>query len=108
MGEKFSWSKFFGGLNTVVGWAKFASFWLKLAMILIPIILSAWAYKSVYSKGYSKGVAVTTEIKDREFKQWIADHPQQTISGSTVNNNVNKPNNRFRMSVFPLTVGWCE
>jgi len=106
--EAFSWSKFFSGLTSIVGWAKFASMWLKVAMIVVPILTGAFAYKMVYNKGYAKGQAVTRALADQEFKQWIADHPQQTISGSTVNNNVAKPNNKFGISVFPLRLGWCE
>jgi len=106
--EPFSWQKFFGGLSSIVGWAKFASFWVKALMIAIPILSGFLAYKAVYNKAYSKGVAVTRALADQEFKQWIADHPQQTIAGSVVNNNVQKKNDHFQASVFPLRIGWCD
>lgn len=108
--EPFSWSKFFSGFNTVVGWAKFASFWVKVAMVVIPIVTAAWFYHSVYQKGFNRGSAVMEKLKDEEFKRWVADHPQQTFTGEncTVNNNVQKPNNHFQMGIFPLRIGWCE
>jgi len=106
--ESFSWGKFMGGLTTVVGWAKFASFWLRVAMVAVPLVTGYFAYTAVYNKGYVRGQAVMHDIKDAEFKKWIAEHPQQTISGSTVNNNVTKANNKFGISIFPLRLGWCE
>jgi protein involved in sex pheromone biosynthesis len=107
--EPFSWEKFFGGLTTVVGWAKFASFWVKALMIAIPILSCVLAYRVVYNKGYNKGVVVTRAVADQEFKQWIAEHPQQTFGpGSTANNNVAKKNDHFQIGVFPFRIGWCE
>jgi hypothetical protein len=107
--ETFSWQKFFSGVNSVVGWAKFASFWLKVMMIVLPIVTGVWFYKYSYGKGYAKGQSVMAEIKDAEFKKWIAEHPQQVFNGAAnVNNNVTKKNDRFQFGIFPLRFGWCE
>lgn len=110
--EPFSWSKFLSGFNTVVGWAKFASFWLKVAVIAVPLVASVWAYKVVYSKGYAsakEAFYAPRYIAGYEAGlKWADEHPKQIITGSTVNNNVNKVNNKFGMSIFPLRFGWCE
>lgn len=107
-GEPFSWPKFWTGITDIVAWAKFASFWVKVAMIVVPLVTGVIAYKVVYNRGYVHGQKVTEDLKDQEFREWIAAHPQQTISGSTVNNNVQPKDNHFRMSVWPLTIGWCS
>lgn len=108
--EPFSWTKFFSGFTTVVGWAKFASFWVKVVMIVAPILAGVWYTHTVYQKGFNKGEVTMEAIKDAEFKKWIAEHPQQTFTGDgcTVNNNVSKANNHFQMGIFPLRIGWCE
>ena len=108
--EPFSWSKFFGGFSTLVGWAKFASFWIKVAMIVVPILGSVWVYHHVYTKGYNKGYAVGMDVKNAEWMKYEAEHPRQTFTGdhAQVNNNVRVPNNRFQFGVFPLRIGWCE
>ena len=107
--ESFSWTKFFSGFNTVVGWAKFASFWIKVALIVVPLLMAAWAYHSIYKTGYNKGYSVGMEIKNAEWMKFEADNPRQKFGDNCkVDNNVHIPNNHFQMGIFPLRIGWCE
>jgi hypothetical protein len=107
--EAFSWGKFFNGFSTLVGWAKFASFWVKVLLVVIPVLGSVWAYHAVYTKGYVAGKDVGYKSGYSVASDWFAAHPIiQTGDNCTINNNVTKPNNHFQFGVWPLRLGWCE
>jgi hypothetical protein len=110
--EKFSWSKFFSGLSTSVGWAKSIMMIIKIvlivAVIATPVVIWRNGYNKAKTEWYQKGYIAG----DAYCREDVAKHPTQQFSGTgtTVNNNVCPPPTRkVGLSMGGLgTIGWCE
>lgn len=110
MAESFSWSKFFSGFSSAVGWVKAAAIAIRVAIFVCVPLSFALTYHFGFKAGDIKGQTIMAAKKEKEFRDWIESHPQNVVNGNgtQLNNNVRVPNNHFQASVFPFRLGWCE